>query len=71
MEAPPTLAHDALTQLGAHARRPLAVVAMRGYLAPLGITLASLLEAVLLLMEDRREYARKRLEKESALLELE
>jgi predicted RNase H-like HicB family nuclease len=32
--------------------------------------LASLREAVLLLMEDRREDARKRLEKETALLEL-
>ena len=32
--------------------------------------MASLREAVLLLMEDRREDARKRLEKENALLEL-
>ena len=32
--------------------------------------LASLREAILLLMEDRREDARKRLENESALLEL-
>ena len=32
--------------------------------------LANLREAVLLLMEDRREDARKRLEKETALLEL-
>jgi len=32
--------------------------------------IASLREAILLLMEDRREDARKRLEKESALLEL-
>jgi len=32
--------------------------------------LASLREAVLLLMEDRREDARKRLEKETSLLEL-
>jgi glycosyltransferase involved in cell wall biosynthesis len=45
MAAPPTLARDVLTQLGAHARRPLAVVAMRGYLAPLGITLGGLLDA--------------------------
>ena len=61
MEAPPTLAHDALTQLGAHARRPLAVVAMRGYLAPLGITLASLLEAgrtVVDLDDDDEMFAR-------------
>jgi glycosyltransferase involved in cell wall biosynthesis len=45
MAAPPTLARDALIQLGAHAPRPLAVVSMRGYLAPLGITLGGLLEA--------------------------
>ena len=32
--------------------------------------IASLREAILLLMEDRREDARKRLEKEAALLEL-
>jgi predicted RNase H-like HicB family nuclease len=32
--------------------------------------LASLREAILLLMEDRREDAKKRLEKESSLLEL-
>jgi glycosyltransferase involved in cell wall biosynthesis len=49
--APPTLALDALAEPGAltrpgmHARRPLAVVAMRGYLAPFGITLARTLEA--------------------------
>jgi glycosyltransferase involved in cell wall biosynthesis len=45
MAAPPTLARDVLAQLGGPARRPLAVVAMRGYLAPLGITLAGLLDA--------------------------
>jgi glycosyltransferase involved in cell wall biosynthesis len=45
MAAPPTLAHDALAQLGERRRPPLAVVAMRGYLAPLAITLAGLLEA--------------------------
>ncbi len=45
MAAPPTLADDALAELSAGARRPLAVVAMRGYLAPLGITLARVLEA--------------------------
>jgi glycosyltransferase involved in cell wall biosynthesis len=45
MAAPPTLAEDAVTELATCARRPLAVVAMRAYLAPLGITLARVLEA--------------------------
>jgi glycosyltransferase involved in cell wall biosynthesis len=45
MLAPATLAHDALTRLGPHPHRPLAVVVLRGYLAPFGITLAGMLEA--------------------------
>jgi len=51
MTAPPTLAFDVLAQpdvlarASVHARRPLAVVVLRGYLAPFGITLAGMLKA--------------------------
>jgi glycosyltransferase involved in cell wall biosynthesis len=45
MAAPPTLAHDVLARRGVLARRPRAVVVMRGYLAPFGLTLAAILQA--------------------------
>ena len=38
--APPTLAAAALDRLGERARRPRAVFVLRGYMAPLGLTLA-------------------------------
>ena len=37
--APPTLAAEAIAGLGERARAPLALFALRGYLAPLGLTL--------------------------------
>jgi glycosyltransferase involved in cell wall biosynthesis len=43
--AAPTLAHAALSALGARGRRARAVFVLRGYLAPFGATLARLLEA--------------------------
>jgi glycosyltransferase involved in cell wall biosynthesis len=59
--APPTLAKEALAAIGARAGRPRAVLVLRGYLAPLGATLARLLAAERLIIDlddDDEGYAR-------------
>jgi glycosyltransferase involved in cell wall biosynthesis len=45
IEAPPTLAEGVSRELAGRSRRPLAVLVLRGYLAPFGCTLASRLAA--------------------------
>jgi glycosyltransferase involved in cell wall biosynthesis len=59
--AAPTLAHDAGAALRSRGQRPRAVFVLRGYLAPLGVTLARILDArriIIDLDDDDEAYAR-------------
>ena len=59
--APPTLATQARAELGDRARRPRAVFVLRGYMAPLGMTLARSLAAgrvIVDLDDDDEAFAR-------------
>lgn len=61
LAAPATLATEAVTRLGPASLRPRALVALRGYLAPFGITLARALSAgrvVIDVDEDEERLAR-------------
>jgi len=61
LAAPPTLAAEASVRLGPKSRRPRALVALRGYLAPFASTLARALEAKRLVIdmdEDEEPLAR-------------
>jgi polysaccharide biosynthesis protein PslH len=67
--APPTLAREALEALGERARSPRAVFVLRGYLAPLGLTLARTLGAervIVDLDDDDEAFARAGGEDEEA-----
>jgi glycosyltransferase involved in cell wall biosynthesis len=67
--APPTLAAAAAERLGERARRPRAVFVLRGYMAPLGLTLARALAAqrvIVDLDDDDEAFARAGGEDEEA-----